>query len=266
MKNIMKTKLIVMLIIVGNIAYAGQVSNQLLKELSHSINLARHNMEKLDAKLPRSSKTDIAAIIKGRAKAIKEFRELYASFKLTKSSSLKKILLIEMRQKNFQIMKFNTVFFSFMKNDLDIQDKQLKIIEDSLPGIIKQMDKVNELTAKANNEIYLEVENVAAHKNLCNFAEMIADFSKKYPQTNCNIIRQSIAIQNTILQDSNSNSNKIKKILAVQSFFYRKLLLQVIVARQGLQSEKEVTEQVQLCEKVDSISRETDILSLTKGI
>jgi len=262
----MKTKLIVMLIIAGNIVYAGQENSKLFKELDQAINSARLNMEKIDAELPRSSKVNIADIIKGRAKTLKEFGELYKSFKLAKSSSIKKILLIEMRQKNFQIMKYNTVFFKFMKNDLITQDKQLEVIEDALPSIIKEMDKINKLAKKANDEIDFELVKYPVRKKLRNFAEILETFSKKYPKTNCNILRRSIMIQDIILQRASSASDKIKKILAIQSIFYRQLLLELTVARQGLKREKKVTEQVQLCEKVNSISREASILSLTKAI
>ncbi|MFA7184510.1 MAG: hypothetical protein WC082_06440 [Victivallales bacterium] len=243
----------------------GRDLSGLFTELNQAVNSAKEKMVKLEAELPSHRPADFTDIFLVRAEVLKEFNELNKKSRREPSPAVRERLLKEMRERNLQIMKFNTFFFEFMKNDLKVWDKRLEILEKSLPGIIAETDRIKELTDKVDMALYPEQSEYIVHKNLREFAKAVEKFSAKYPGGSGDIIRRSVLLQDNILRRSRTAGEKVRILFSVWNILWKQLLIEATAARCALQKEKEILEQVRLCEKVDSISREAGILDLSNN-
>jgi hypothetical protein len=119
------------------------------------------------------------------------------------------------------------------------------------------------LTQKNNSGISTKDAKVRARKSLQNLAKMVEVFATKHHDAQqWGAIRQTIMLQDKLLRNNSLAHNKIQLMLENQQKLYEQVLAQVIVARKGLQAEKQTLVQITIGDLAKFILRKTANLHL----
>ncbi|MDD5729035.1 MAG: hypothetical protein PHV59_10780 [Victivallales bacterium] len=241
----------------------GREIKEVLGDLTRELNTAREKVATIEQERQAKQESVRKNLLPERAKALKELEALSARYQEAGVPEVKTQLAKEIESKILKTSELGTDFVESMKNDLMYQDKQLAIIQETLSGVILKMDKLAGLTAKNGNNISDEGVRLRARKSLQNLARMVEVFAARHRnKQQWGAIRHTILLQDRLLRHKSLENDKIQLMLNNQQKLYEQVLAQVIVARQGLQAEKQTLLQITVGDLAKFILRKTANLHL----
>ncbi|MCP4177150.1 MAG: hypothetical protein GY756_05225 [bacterium] len=264
MKTNYKIKLCISLIVFGvsisgNLfaeERTGREFNELIKEMNNELNTARQKVETIEEKRLEKKSANPVKVLPERKQALKDLESLKTKMDKSKTPNEKKLIAQKMETKILKISELSTDFIGSMKNDLVSQDQQLEVIEETLSDVILKMDKLRKLVKGNLKGTSPELARFKARKSLQNLAQMVEVLADKQKNTQqWSHVRKTIMLQDKILRRGTLATDTIQKMLNNQQNVYEQVLAQVTIARQALQSEKEILAQVALGEIAKSMLR-----------
>ena len=234
----------------------GREFNELIKEMNDELSTAKEKVEKIEEQRVAQSNVNPAEVIPERAKALSELEKYKKEMDKELNPVRKKELEKKVENKVLQVSKLSADFIETMKNDLQSQDQQLEIIEESISDVILKMDKLRGLVRKNLNGSSPEEAKLKARKSLHSLAQMVEVLATKHKNARqWTHIRRTIMLQDRILQKGAFSTSAIQKMLTAQQNVYEQVLAQVSVARRAISSEKDILTQVALGEVAKSMLR-----------
>lgn len=234
----------------------GREFNELVKEMNNELSNAKHKVEMIEENRQAQKKVNPSKVLPERAMALKELENLKEQMDKESSVAQKKILENKVENKVLEISQLSTDFIESMKNDLQSQDQQLEVVEESLSGVVLKMNKLKKLVYKGQNGNNPEAARLKARKNLHKLAQMVELFASKHKNAlQWSHVRRTIMLQDKILKKGSLANDTIQNMLNDQQQIYEQVLAQVSIARRALQSEKEILAQVALGEIAKSMLR-----------
>jgi hypothetical protein len=234
----------------------GREFNELIKEMNDELSTAKEKVEKIEEQRIAQNNINPAEVIPERAKALKELETYKKEMDREQNPVRKKELEKQVESKVLQVSQLSTDFIETMKNDLQSQDQQLEIIEESISDVIMKMDKLRGMVQTNLNGTSPEEAKLKARKSLHSLAQMVEVLATKHKNAQqWTHIRRTIMLQDRILQKGSFSTGAIKKMLGAQQNVYEQVLAQVSVARRAILSEKEILTQVALGEVAKSMLR-----------
>lgn len=234
----------------------GREFNELVKEMNNELSNAKQKVEMIEENRQAQKKVNPSKVLPERAMALKELENLKEQMDKESSVAQKKILENKVENKVLEISQLSTDFIESMKNDLQSQDQQLEVVEESLSGVVLKMNKLKKLVYKGQNGNNPEAARLKARKNLHKLAQMVELFASKHKNAlQWSHVRRTIMLQDKILKKGSLANDTIQNMLNDQQQIYEQVLAQVSIARRALQSEKEILAQVALGEIAKSMLR-----------
>lgn len=241
----------------------GREIKEVLGDLTQELNVAQEKVAKIEQARLAQKKSTAKNLLPERAQALKDLEKLSDKYHDAEAPEVRKELSKQIESKIMKTSELGTDFVESIKNDLVYQDKQLEVIQETLSGVILKMDKLALLTQKNNQGISTKDAKVRARKSLQNLAKMVEVFATKHHDAQqWGAIRQTIMLQDKLLQNNSLAHNKIQLMLENQQKLYEQVLAQVIVARKGLQAEKQTLLQITIGDLAKFILRKTANLHL----
>lgn len=241
----------------------GREIREILGELTQELNVAQQKVAKIEEE--RLSKKNATAkdLLPQRAKALKDLEKLSDKYHGEKSPVQRKALSRQIESKIMKTSELGTDFVESMKDDLVFQDRELAVIQETLSGVILKMEKLSALTGKSNKGISAKNARLRARKSLHNLARMVEVFATKHHNNQqWGAIRQTIMLQDKLLRHNSLTHNKVQQMLKNQQKLYEQVLAQVVVARRGLQAERQTLIQITIGDLAKFILRKTANLHL----
>ncbi len=241
----------------------GREFNELVKEMNSELSTAKQKVDAIEKQRLSSIQITPNKILPERAEALKKLELLKNSLDNAKTPEEKQKFEKELNSQILEVSKLSTDFVESMKNDLQTQDKQLEIVEDSLSEVVLKMNKLKRLVKGYDNGANTESARLTARRNLQKLAQMVELFAEKHKNAQqWTHIRKTIMLQNKILSKEGLSTDTIQKVLDNQQSVYEQVLAQTSIARRALQSEKDILAQVALGEIAKSMLRKTANLLL----
>jgi hypothetical protein len=241
----------------------GREIKEVLGDLTQELNVAQEKVAKIEQARLAQKNANAKNLLPQRAQALKDLEKLSDKYHSTDEPEARKELSKQIESKILKTSELGTDFVESIKNDLVYQDKQLDVIQETLSGVILKMDKLAVLTQKNNSGISTKDAKVRARKSLQNLAKMVEVFATKHHDAQqWGAIRQTIMLQDKLLRNNSLAHNKIQLMLENQQKLYEQVLAQVIVARKGLQAEKQTLVQITIGDLAKFILRKTANLHL----
>ncbi len=252
--------------ICGNVSAnerTGREIREVLGDLTQELNVAQQKVAKIEEERLSKKNANAKNLLPQRAKALKDLEKLSDKYHGEKSPELRKELSRQIESKILKTSELGTDFVESMKNDLIYQDKELAIIQETLSGVILKMEKLSTLTGKNNKGISAKNARLRARKSLHNLAKMVEVFATKHRNNQqWGAIRQTIILQDKLLRYNSLAHNKVQQMLKNQQKLYEQVLAQVVVARRGLQAERQTLVQITIGDLAKFILRKTANLHL----
>ena len=234
----------------------GREFNELIKEMNDELTTAKEKVEKIEEQRIAQNNINPAKIIPERANALKELEKFKKEMDKEQNPARKKELEKQVENKVLLVSQLSTDFVESMKNDLQSQDQQLEIIEESISDIIMKMDKLRGMVQTNIKGSSPEEARLKARKSLHSLAQMVEVLATKHKNAQqWTHVRRTIMLQDRILQKGSFSTKAIQKMLDAQQNVYEQVLAQVSVARRAIMSEKEILTQVALGEVAKSMLR-----------
>ncbi len=241
----------------------GREIKEVLGDLTQELNVAQEKVAKIEKARLAQKNANAKNLLPERAQALKDLEKLSDKYHGADSPEVRKELAKKIESKILRTSELGTDFVESIKNDLVFQDKQLAVIQETLSGVILKMDKLAVLTKKNNKGISTKDAKLRARKSLHNLARMVEVFATKHHDAQqWGAIRQTIMLQDKLLRNNSLAHNKIQLMLENQQKLYEQVLAQVIVARKGLQAEKQTLVQITIGDLAKFILRKTANLHL----
>jgi hypothetical protein len=241
----------------------GREIREVLGDLTQELNVAQEKVAKIEEARINQKNTTEKDLLPKRARALKDLEKLSDKYHGADSPDKRKELSKQIESKILKTSELGTDFVESIKNDLIFQDKQLSVIQETLSGVILKMDKLAKLTKKNNKGVSTKTAKLRARKSLHNLAKMVEVFATKHHNTQqWGAIRQTIMLQDKLLQNNSLAHNKIQLMLDNQQKLYEQVLAQVIIARGGLKSERQTLLQITIGDLAKFILRKTANLHL----
>ena len=241
----------------------GREIKEVLGDLTQELNVAQEKVAKIEQARLAQKNANVKNLLPQRAQALKDLEKLSDKYHGSDSPEVRKELSKKIESKILKTSELGTDFVESIKNDLVYQDKQLAVIQETLSGVILKMDKLALLTKKNNKGISTKDAKLRARKSLHNLAKMVEVFATKHHEAQqWGAIRQTIMLQDKLLRNNSLAHNKIQLMLENQQKLYEQVLAQVIVARKGLQAEKQTLVQITIGDLAKFILRKTANLHL----
>ncbi len=241
----------------------GREIREVLGDLTQELNVAQEKVAKIEEERLSQKNATVKNLLPQRAQALKDLEKLSDKYHSAEAPETRKELSKQIESKILKTSELGTDFVESIKNDLVFQDKQLAVIQETLSGVILKMDKLAVLTQKNNNGISTKDAKLRARKSLQNLAKMVEVFATKHQDSQqWGAIRQTIMLQDKLLRNNSLAQNKIQLMLENQQKLYEQVLAQVIVARSGLQAEKQTLLQITIGDLAKFILRKTANLNL----
>ena len=241
----------------------GREIKEVLGDLTQELNVAQQKVAKIEEERLSKKNADLKNLLPERAKALKDLEKLSDKYRDEETPEKRKELSKQIENKIMKTSELGTDFVESMKNDLVYQDKELAIIQETLSGVILKMEKLAALTSKNGKSVSTESARLGARRSLQNLARMVEVFATQHHNNQqWGSIRQTIMLQDKLLRQSSVANNKVQQMLDNQRQIYEQVLSQVVIARRGLQAEKQTLAQITIGDLAKFILRKTANLNL----
>ncbi|NQZ58207.1 MAG: hypothetical protein HRT88_12180 [Lentisphaeraceae bacterium] len=163
----------------------------------------------------------------------------------------------QVEEKVVRVSEISADYLTGMKIGLNNQDKQMKLMEEVLSGIIYKLDKLHELAEKRGTSSKSDKEIAETKNKIKSMAHMVEMLSQATPQTQrWKGVRQTLVLQNAMLKRSKINGDKLRQRLKSQKQSYEQALAQISEARMRLETDKQLLAELALGEVAQSSLRQ----------
>ncbi len=253
----------VLLALAGTSAVAdeqtGREFSELVRELNKELADAKAKVRVLEEKHQANVKTDALEVLPERQKALKDLQGLTQQLKKAPNDRTKKDLEGKVQDQVIRVAELSADFLENHKDELVNQDKQLEVIENALGKVILKLDRLKTLAEKSGEETTKEDirrQKTAARRELQGMARMVEVLAKNNPKSqHWNSVRQTILLQDAVLQRGVTDSSRLQDMLEVQKQVYEQTHTQIVLARRGIAEERKLVAQVALGEVARSMLR-----------
>ena len=156
--------------VVATSAYAvektGGDFQELLQEMNEEISQARVKIEALDAERVKLKDNNPQESLGKRKEALKELESSVEAMNNTDDEQERRAYSKDVEAKIVKVSETSADYLEMMKDDLLSQDKQMKLMEDVLSGVIYKLDKLHEIsneektTAQSGEELKKNKEKI----------------------------------------------------------------------------------------------------------
>ena len=234
----------------------GQVQ-ELIQEMNDEIAAARKKIEVLDAERARSQQANPKDALKKRKKALKALEQSVEKMNAADNENERKAYSRQVEEKVVRVSEISADYLTGMKIGLNNQDKQMKLMEEVLSGIIYKLDKLHELAEKRGTSSKSDKEISETKNKIKSMAHMVEMLSQATPQTQrWKGVRQTLVLQNAMLKRSKINGDKLRQRLKSQKQSYEQALAQISEARMRLETDKQLLAELALGEVAQSSLRQ----------
>ena len=230
---------------------------ELIQEMNDEISAARKKIEVLDAERARSQQAIPKDALTKRKKALKDLEQSVEKMNAADNENERKAYSRQVEEKVVRVSEISADYLTGMKIGLNNQDKQMKLMEEVLSGIIYKLDKLHELAEKRGTSSKSDKEIAETKKKIKSMAHMVEMLSQATPQTQrWKGVRQTLVLQNAMLKRSKINGDKLRQRLKSQKQSYEQALAQISEARMRLETDKQLLAELALGEVAQSSLRQ----------
>lgn len=237
----------------------GREFSELIRDVNEELATAKQEVRKIAADHAQQSQRRPEEIRPERRQALEELEDITAQIDEAKDDATRQQLEAELEDKVLDVAEKSADFLEAYKGDLDVEDRQLGVVEDALANVIVKFGRLQQLTEDgdgAKSEAERHAETVRQRRELQTIARTVEMLAKANPDsTHWRGVRQTIMLQDALLKQNLSGNTKVADLLKHRQQVYEQTHAQIALARQGIAREKALVAQLAMNEVAKSTLR-----------